>query len=66
MTKPGIITLLKLNIAKCDESIKDFTGSKHPQHKEMLIEAKARREAYQDVLDALRGNDMMLKCSAGL
>lgn len=64
--KPGTITLLKLNIAKCNKSIEAFTGSKHPQHKEMLIVAEARREAYQNVLDALRGDDMMLYCSAGL
>ncbi len=67
MTKrPGTITLLKINIEKCNKSIEAFTGSRHPQHKEMLIAAEARREAYQNVLDALRGNDMMLWCSADL
>lgn len=64
--KPGTITLLKMNIAKCDKSIEVFTGSRHPQHKEMLIAAEARREAYQNVLDALRGDDMMLYCGTDL
>ncbi len=64
--RPGTISLLKRNIAQCDKSIKAFTGSRHPTHKEMLIAAEARREAYQNVLDALRGNDMMLYCGADL
>lgn len=64
--KPGIITLIKLNIAKANKSIESFSGSKHPQHKEMLIAAEARREAYQNVLEALRGNDTMLYCGTDL
>lgn len=64
--RPGTISLLKLNIARCNKSIKAFTGSKHPTHKEMLIVAEAQREAYQNVLEALRGDDMMLYCGTNL
>lgn len=64
MKTNSMITLLKQAITQCDKSIEATTGQQNPQLKEMLIEAKAKREAYQDVLEALRGDTLFLRIAA--
>jgi hypothetical protein len=57
----GTITLLKKAIANAERSIEAFQGDTNPLTKEMLIQAQARREAFQATLEALRGDAMMLR-----
>jgi hypothetical protein len=57
----GTITLLKKAIATTQQSIEAFEGDTNPQTRKMFIEAKARQEAFEATLQAIRGDKFMLR-----
>lgn len=66
MKRPAISELKEL-IKKAHEraviSEKAHEGNSNPQTRELYLIAKARAEAYQEVLDALNGDPSLLRIS---
>lgn len=58
------ITLLKKAIAHQEEFLRETEGTDHPQIKEMRLKSQGRLQAYQECLQALRGNTMLLHISS--
>lgn len=57
----GIRTLLQKAIERETISIEASEGDNNPQVKEMHIEAKARKQAFEATLQALRGDRVGLR-----
>jgi hypothetical protein len=57
----GNITLIKNAIRKQERYIASFTGDSNPQVKEMLAEARGRKDALEACLLALRGDRSLLR-----
>ena len=62
--RPGIIRLLEKAIAYQAHLVESLQGD-NPQIVKMRDEAATALKAYQDCLDALRGNTVMLRIAGG-
>jgi hypothetical protein len=62
--KIGIIGLLTKAIAEQQRIAKGATGD-NPQLAKIRLEAEVAAKAYQDCLDAVRGNTVMLRIAGG-
>ncbi len=66
------IEILKRTIALIEKAkvrnqatIDIMSGSRHPTHIQMSLEAKAKLETYNEILEALNGDFITLRISAG-
>jgi hypothetical protein len=61
----GTRALLSKAIAREESRIAEWEGTTHPQIKDMLVAAKARKEAFEWTLAAMRGDTVWLRIAAG-